>query len=119
MLEKNVSARKPERPEQENMDARNYFTPGYPYRPGVDMEPNIPDSCPNKAKVGHAFYSATVLQGPTKLLLCLTGVECEYSRHPVAQATYLCLYIERYEYFLRLSCHHVGNTCDRKPNMWL
>ncbi|CAM9698797.1 unnamed protein product [Laminaria digitata] len=51
LLEKNLSARKPEKSEQESIDAWCSFTPGYPYRPDVDMEPHIPDSCPNKAKV--------------------------------------------------------------------
>jgi len=47
-----LDKRKPELSDQENLDAFNSFTPGYPYRPDVDMEEFIPDSCPNKAKVG-------------------------------------------------------------------
>lgn len=58
MLENTLSARKPEKSEQENIDAWGSYNPGYPYRPHVDMEPHIPDSCPNKAKVGAIFTAA-------------------------------------------------------------
>lgn len=51
-LESNMEKHKPELPDEENVKAFNSFTPGYPYRPDVDMEKHIPDSCPNKAKVG-------------------------------------------------------------------
>lgn len=51
-LEGNWDKHKPELSDQENLDAFNSFTPGYPYRPDVDMEEFIPDTCPNKAKVG-------------------------------------------------------------------
>ena len=42
---------KPELSDQENMDAWISFMPGFPYRPDIDMEPHIPDTCPNKTKV--------------------------------------------------------------------
>ena len=57
-LEENLSARKPEMSEQENIDAWNKYIPGYPYRPDVDMDPHNPDTCPNKAKVGPVFTAA-------------------------------------------------------------
>lgn len=47
-----MDKRKPELSDQENLDAFSSFTPGYPYRPDVDMEDFIPDTCPNKSKVG-------------------------------------------------------------------
>eukprot|EP00904_Undaria_pinnatifida_P010039 jgi/Undpi1/6165/HiC_scaffold_20.g08649.m1 len=50
-LEANMKVRKAELSDQENIAAWNKFTPGYPYRPDVDIEPHIPDSCPNKTKV--------------------------------------------------------------------
>lgn len=54
-LEQNWDKHKPEMSDEENVKAFNTFTPGYPYRPEVDMEPHIPDSCTNKAKVGLAL----------------------------------------------------------------
>lgn len=42
--------------DQENLDAFNSFTPGYPYRPDLDMDEFIPDTCPNKAKVLGVYY---------------------------------------------------------------
>lgn len=51
-LEQNLKKHKDDLTDQENLDAFNSFTPGYPYRPDVDMAAHIPDSCPNKAKVG-------------------------------------------------------------------
>lgn len=51
-----MEKRKPELSDQENVDAFNSFTPGYPYRPDVDMEEFIPDTCPNKEKVGERKY---------------------------------------------------------------
>lgn len=57
-LEANMKVRKAELSDQENIAAWNKFTPGYPYRPDVDIEPHIPDSCPNKTKVGPVFMSA-------------------------------------------------------------
>lgn len=50
-LESNWDKHKPELSDQENLDAFNSFTPGYPYRTDVDMAEYIPDTCPNKAKV--------------------------------------------------------------------
>ncbi|CAN0318645.1 unnamed protein product [Ectocarpus sp. 6 AP-2014] len=50
-LESNLKKHKPELSDEENVNAFNRFTPGYPYRPDMDMEEHIPDSCPNKAKV--------------------------------------------------------------------
>lgn len=50
-LESNWDNHKPELSDQENLDAFNSFTPGYPYRTDVDMDEFIPDTCPNKPKV--------------------------------------------------------------------
>eukprot|EP00904_Undaria_pinnatifida_P010038 jgi/Undpi1/6164/HiC_scaffold_20.g08648.m1 len=50
-IELNWDRRKADKSDQENMAAWDTSTPGYPYRPDVDMGPHIPDSCPNKAKV--------------------------------------------------------------------
>ena len=50
-LESNWDKHKPELSDQENLDAFNSFTPGYPYRTDVDMDEFIPDTCPNKSKV--------------------------------------------------------------------
>ncbi|CAN0171543.1 unnamed protein product [Pylaiella littoralis] len=50
-LEQNMDKHKPELSDEENLKAFNSFTPGYPYRPDIDMEEHIPDTCPNKAKV--------------------------------------------------------------------
>lgn len=50
-LEGNWDKHKPELSDQDNLDAFNSFTPGYPYRPDVDMDEFIPDTCPNKPKV--------------------------------------------------------------------
>eukprot|EP00752_Nemacystus_decipiens_P010284 g9164.t1 len=50
-LESNWDKHKPELSDQENIDAFNSFTPGYPYRADVDMDEFIPDTCPNKPKV--------------------------------------------------------------------
>lgn len=58
-LEGNLDKHKPELSDQENIDAFNGFTPGYPYRPDIDMEKYIPDTCPNKAKV-RLFFVAHV-----------------------------------------------------------
>lgn len=57
-IELNWDRRKADKSDQENMAAWDTSTPGYPYRPDVDMGPHIPDSCPNKAKVGLVFVAA-------------------------------------------------------------
>lgn len=54
-----MAKHKPELSDQANVDAFNRYIPGYPYRPDVDMAPHIPDSCPNKAKVGGIDVSAS------------------------------------------------------------
>lgn len=54
-LESNMKKHKLELSDEENMNAFNRFTPGYPYRPDINMEEHIPDSCPNKAKVGGTY----------------------------------------------------------------
>ena len=50
-LESNWDKHKPELSDQENLDAFNSFTPGYPYRTDVNMDEVVPDACPNKPKV--------------------------------------------------------------------
>ncbi|CAN0129443.1 unnamed protein product [Scytosiphon promiscuus] len=50
-LESNLDKRNPDLSDEDNLEAFNSFTPGYPYRPDVDMAQFIPDTCPNKTKV--------------------------------------------------------------------
>lgn len=72
-MESNLDNRKPDKSDEENLKAFNSFTPGYPYRPDVDMANFIPDTCPNKAKVGRNFFADTTC---TALLLCFLICFC-------------------------------------------
>lgn len=50
-----MAKHKPELSDEENVQAFSSYTPGYPYRPDIDMAKHIPDSCPNKAKASNRF----------------------------------------------------------------
>lgn len=82
-LESNMAKHKPELSDEENLKAFNSFTPGYPYRPDVDMEKHIPDACPNKAKVGKNPALGTSAAIPPWSNVFITAVPAGDALEPV------------------------------------